>query len=293
MRLHIIQGIILSLIAGTVMNACTSSNDHDEPPTPAAPTRTVSIVAVDYNPAPGQFVNEMPVYAQDMTPQQVQEAAMAALLNGRGISLGAFGGYVIIQLGETITHRADGKDFKVLGNAFRGSAEPGVVEVSSDGQHWHALAGDDWDKAERNFTITYHRPIDNATPQQYIRWTSDNGYFGWISRNPGFHTEHSYFPEWIDGQSTMTFTAIRIPSNWTIETASGNYFGVARAGYADSYPNSADESWLNLANAVDDAGRKVQIDNVNYIKVTTGVINSNIVTGECSTEVMGIQVPNE
>ena len=47
---------------------------------------------------------------------------------------------------------------------------------------------------------------------------------------------------------------------------------------------------LNLANAVDAANRPVTVDNVRYIKVTTGVIDSNTVTGECSTEVMGIQV---
>ena len=60
--------------------------------------------------------------------------------------------------------------------------------------------------------------------------------------------------------------------------------------YSASCPNNSAESWLILANAVDAANRPVTVDNVRYIKVTTGVIDSNTVTGECSTEVMGIQV---
>lgn len=232
----------------------------------------------------------MPAYISGMTREQIQQAALQSLQNGRGISLGALGGYVIITLSEPISHRPDGKDFKVLGNAFRGSAEPGVVEVSTDGTQWYPLFGQDWVDAVRNFNITYHLPDENATPEHYIHWTSTTGWSGWIARNPGFHTDHSYFPEWEKGVTSMTFTAIRLPSNWTIDTATGNYFGEALWGYADSYPNNSDESWLNLANAVDENNRRVNIDNIRYIKISTGVIASNAVTGECSTEVMGIQV---
>lgn len=284
---------ISAILACAMLSACSSDDNSDMPGASVSGSQTVQITAVDYNPAPGQFVNEMPVYLSGMTRQQIQQAALADLQRGRGVSLGAFGGYIVMELAQPIRHRADGNDFKVLGNAFKGSAEPGVVEVSTDGTQWYALAGQNWDEAQRDITITYHLPVDNATPQQYIRWTTDNGHSGWIMRNPGFHTDHSYFPEWEEGATSLSFTATRLPDNWTIETATGNYYGEARWGYADSYPNTAAEAWLNLANAVDDDNRSVTVDNIRYIKVSTGVINSNPVTGECSTEVMGIQVLND
>lgn len=285
---------IAAIISCVTFSSCSSSHDGDDMPyCPPTGVRTARIASVVYKPAPGQFVNEMPEYEAGMTDELMQQAALANLQNGRGVSLGALGGYVIIALEEPISHRADGKDFKVLGNAFKGSSEPGVVEVSADGSHWYALAGQDWDTAQRNYRITYYIPAENASPQQYIGWTSDSGDSGWIMRNPGFHTDHSYFPRWDGEVTSMTFTAIKLRNNWTFDNTTGNYVGNAMWGYADSFSNSSDDSWLNLANAVDDNNSYVTVSNIRYIKVTTGVLDSNEVTGECSTEVMGIQIINE
>ena len=289
MKIHF-SAIWAAMLTCVALSACSSDDDSDMPQAPATGTKTVTITAVDYNPAPGQFVNEMPEYVSGMTRQQIQQAALADIQRGRGVSLGGFGGYIVMELSEPIKHRPDGLDFKVLGNAFKGSAEPGVVEVSTDGTQWYALAGQNWDEAERNLTITYYQPAEEATPQQYIRWTTSDGQSGWMMRKPGFHTDHPYFPGWEDGISSITFTATKLPNNWFFDSSTENYVGEARLGYADSCPNNSAESWLNLANAVDAANRPVTVDNVRYIKVTTGVIDSNTVTGECSTEVMGIQV---
>lgn len=292
MRLYPLA-VAASILTCVSFSACSSDDESDMPESPQSDVKTVRITAVEYNPAPGQFVNEMPAYLPGMTREQMQAAALSAIQSGRGVSLGAFGGHIIMTLAEPIKHREDGKDFKVLGNAFRGSAEPGVVEVSADGTQWYPLFGQYWVDAERDFNITYHRPEPDASPEQYIRLTSTSGWSGWMMRNPGFHTDHSYFPEWEDGATTLTFNAIKLPKNWTIESATGNYFGIAWWGYADSYPNNDDEAWLNLSNAVDENNSRVSVDNIRYVKVTTGVINSNPVTGECSTEVMGIQIKND
>lgn len=288
-----IPGLCTVMALGLTLSGCSGDDDSDMPQSPVAGTKTVTISAVEYHPAPGQFVNEMPAYTSGMTAQQMQQAALSDLQRGRGVSLGAFGGYIIMTLSEPINHRADGRDFKVLGNAFSGSAEPGVVEVSADGSQWYALSGQDWSQATRNFTITYYQPAADATQAHYIRWTAASGESGWISRNPGFHTDHPFFPAWEEGVTSLTFTATRLPDNWSYDQATGNYKGEAMWGYADSYPNTSADSWLNLANAVDASNNPVTVSSIRYIKVTTGVLDSNSVTGECSTEVMGIQVQTD
>ena len=55
-----------------------------------------------------------------------------ALVNNKQdiVSLGGFGGYIIFGFDHDIPNKA-GRDFKILGNAFNSSAEPGIVYVSN------------------------------------------------------------------------------------------------------------------------------------------------------------------
>lgn len=72
-----------------------------------------------------------------------------------GVSLGAFGGYVVLDFGVPAKDEdgnvtggiyndpdnAYGVDFILYGNAMGTWAEPGCVQVSLDGEHWYDLAG--------------------------------------------------------------------------------------------------------------------------------------------------------
>lgn len=115
------------------------------------------------------------------------------------ISLGGFGGYVVVGFDHTITNVTGKRDFRVLGNAFYsaanpdsdapegGSCEPGVIMVAydknqngmPDEDEWYEIAGSAhedaalelwYDKAVaagndvetyRNYEITYYRPEKN------------------------------------------------------------------------------------------------------------------------------------
>lgn len=88
----------------------------------------------EYCPAPGQFVNSMPEYEDGDDANDLRMKAEEAIAdNNRGmISLGGWGGYVVLGFDHMIVDVPDANDLLVLGNAFTGSAEPGIVMVSYD-----------------------------------------------------------------------------------------------------------------------------------------------------------------
>lgn len=73
----------------------------------------------DFRPAVGQFMNEIPEYINGDTSDKMLQKAKASLVgeNSSMISLGGFGGYVTFGFDHTIPNM-DGRDFKILGNAF-------------------------------------------------------------------------------------------------------------------------------------------------------------------------------
>ena len=101
----------------------------------------------EYRPAPGQYINELPPYEAGDTPETMRAKAQANLADDNKvmISLGGYGGYVVVGFDHPIVNVAGLADFKVLGNAFwantnpnpdaprrGGSCEPGIVMVSVD-----------------------------------------------------------------------------------------------------------------------------------------------------------------
>ena len=48
------------------------------------------------------------------------------------VTLGGFGGSITVAFLPAIENKADDYDFQILGNAFVGSAEPGIIKVSAD-----------------------------------------------------------------------------------------------------------------------------------------------------------------
>lgn len=155
----------------------------------------------DYRPAPGQFINTLPVgrvgEPLDSLLARCQERicgridTVTQIVHGSPIttidtvwnknsmiSLGGYGGYVIIGFDHPVVNMHTW-DFEIWGNAIisdvdgrGGSSEPGIVVVGvdvdgdgvpSDADKWYELAGSEYyhPKTQHDFTITYYRPDEN------------------------------------------------------------------------------------------------------------------------------------
>lgn len=126
-------------------------------PKPTAQVAGQGLVA--YLPAAGQFMNEGANgsgWGGPFTATGSQK--LKGLVEGyvtTGVSLGAFGGYVVLDFGVPAKDEdgnvtggiyndpdnAYGVDFILYGNAMGTWAEPGCVQVSLDGENWYDLAG--------------------------------------------------------------------------------------------------------------------------------------------------------
>jgi len=276
----------------------------------------------EYRPAPGQFVNELPKYTAGDTPETMAQKAQECLANDEQvmITLGGYGGYVVLGFDHPIVNVPGQKDFKVLGNAFwananpnpdaparGGSCEPGIVMVSVDANKnglpddpWYELAGSEYNKPEtiKNYQITYYKPDENKKKDPdnnymylndttYIRWTT-NGYgSGHLYRNT-FHSQ-PYYPQWIT-EEELTFTGTKLANNYKDESGNGSYFVQYSYpwGYADNAPNNDPMSDMNIEWAVDSMGNSIHLPAINFIKIYTAVNQYCGWLGETSTEVLGV-----
>ena len=126
-------------------------------PRPTAQVAGQGLVA--YLPAAGQFMNEGANGSGWGGPFTATNSnKLKGLVEGyvtTGVSLGAFGGYVVLDFGVPAKDEdgnvtggiyndpdnAYGVDFILYGNAMGTWAEPGCVQVSLDGENWYDLAG--------------------------------------------------------------------------------------------------------------------------------------------------------
>ena len=155
----------------------------------------------EYRPAPGQFVNTLPVcrvgdpvdsvlarckmsicgridtVTQMIHGQPVTTVDTVWQKNGM-ITLGGYGGYVVVGFDHPVVNMHTW-DFDIWGNAIisnvdgrGGSSEPAIVMVGvdvdgdglpSDADKWYELAGSEYDhpKTQHDYTITYYRPDEN------------------------------------------------------------------------------------------------------------------------------------
>lgn len=280
----------------------------------------------EFKPAPGQFVNDLPVANDSDTADRVLQRANSYLAkkNGDLISLGAFGGYVVFGFDHTILNIKGKRDFRVLGNAFwaeanpnpnagmrGGSSEAGIVMVSYD-KNKNGLPDDEWyeieggghkmDKTIHNYEITYHRPEPNKVPvpgggtgtvlftdMEYIYWKDNQGKDGYLAQNNAYNHSLEYWPKWLKDQPTITFKGTRLPDNAVDESGTGSYF-VQYAflyGYADNAPNTDDDSGIDIDWAIDKNGNRLQLPGIDFVKVYNGLNQQAGWLGETSTEIMG------
>lgn len=298
-------------------------------PAPEGATAYITKV-LDFVPAVGQFTNALPAYDEGDTQEAMNEKVLAAIGNNKKemISLGGFGGYVVVGFDHTITNVTGKRDFRVLGNAFYsaanpdsdapegGSCEPGVIMVAydknqngmPDEDEWYEIAGSAhedaalelwYDKAVaagndvetyRNYEITYYRPEkEPETSEEREKYIRWEDNRGNSGVKNTFYNQ-CYFPEWIK-EDKITFKGTCLPQNAVDESGQGNYFVLYkfRYGYADNEVNTKDESAIDIDWAVNSKGQKVHLPGIDFIKIYTGVNQENGWLGECSTEISGVE----
>lgn len=227
---------------------------------------------LDFMPAVGQYTNVLPLYEEGDTQETMNEKVLSAIGNNKGgmISLGGFGGYVVVGFDHTIQNKPGLRDFRVLGNAFYsvsnpdpeapvgGSCEAGVIMVAydknkngvPDDDEWYEIAGSAHNDPQgeawyskalecgndvnlySNYEITYYRP--EKEPQS----TEEKAqYIKWKDNygNSGYKVKNafhnqSYFPQWFSGDE-LKFTGTCLPQNGIDESGKGTYYVLYKFHY--------------------------------------------------------------
>ena len=270
----------------------------------------------DYTPAPGQFINELKTGGFDGT-QTTREAAIAyaeARMNEvdmsgnpypNWVSLGGFGGYIVVGFDHSIDNSGD-YDFGIMANSFAGSSEPGIVWVMQDengngepDDTWYELAGSETGKAStiQNYAVTYYRPSGVGMP---VQWTDNLGNHGVVDYLAQFHRQEYYYPLWIEEDSyTLTGTCLE-PRNYDA-SGNGSYWVNVEYdwGYADNFSpvdrltdednaeGEVNANHFKISNAIDCDGEPIHLDYIDFVKVQVGVNAKSGWLGELSTEVCG------
>lgn len=263
----------------------------------------------DWTPAPGQYINEFGPETPAVTDMNGATAwAMQRLDAGMYVSLGAFGGYIVVGFDHSIVSSAGDYDFAVAGNAFfnaatgkGGSNEPGIVYVMQDSNGnglpddvWYELKGSDTFETStlHAYSVTYHKP---SQPGCDVKWIDNLGASGTIDYLGAFHSQNYYYPEWIDADSyTLSGTCLKARN--TLDETTGSWNNAPFDwGYADNMgSDSFSKGALNQCNrfrisdAVDTDGRPAIITFIDFVKIQTGVNAKSGWLGEASTEVCSV-----
>ena len=256
---------------------------------------------IEYTPAPGQFINELKTGGFDashVTPEAAVSYAESRLMEDGWVSLGGFGGYVIVGFDHSIDNSRT-YDFGIISNAFDGSSEPGVVWVMQDengngypDDTWYELAGSETGKFEtyRDYAVTYYRP---SAPKMPVQWTDNYGNNGEIDYLQQFHNQDYYYPLWI-GTDSYTLTGTRLEARNYDQSGNGSYWIQPHYdwGYADNFSpsdfNSENKANLfRISNAIDFEGNPVRLSHIDFVKVQCAVNSKSGWLGELSTEVCG------
>ena len=290
--------------------ASSTGTEEEEQPSPDAPSAYANKVLA-YCPAPGQFMNtSTTAYEKGFSAEDVRRKAEEKLKDPYLclLSLGGFGGSIVVGFDHTVPNINGAYDFKIYGNAsydsfgtltgaLGGSSEPGIVLVSKDvngnglaDDEWYELKGSEYDSKHtiKDYAITYHRP---ASPLSSVKWTDNQGNTGYVYRNET-HTKNDYYPAWIE-EDEMTFYGSRLKDNAVNEPRPGmpeHWVGYCYAyGYADNHPNDEKGALFKIDWAVDKEGRAVKLDGIDFVKIYTAVNQYCGWMGEISTEVQAVE----
>lgn len=220
---------------------------------------------LDFMPGVGQFTNKLPEYKEGDTQESMNKKVFERIGNNKKgmISLGGFGGYVIVGFDHTIKNIIGKRDFRILANAFYansnpdsnapkgGSCEPGIIMVAydanrngvADDNEWYEIAGSSHEDPSKelwykkaidngndiniyfDYEITYYRPDKEPTTDEEMK-----KYIRWEDNkgNKGYKVKNvfhrqNYFPLWAKNDK-ITFKGTRLPQNGIDESGAGNYY---------------------------------------------------------------------
>ena len=264
-----------------------------------AASASVFSQVVEYLPAPGQFIGDMKTggfTGEELTAEDARAYAESRLRQNNWVSLGAFGGSIVVVFDHSIANNDD-YDFAIKGNSFDGSSEPGVVWVMQD-ENGNGLADDTWyelkgsetglDTTYQEYEVTYYRPTSSGMP---VGWTDNRGGSGTVDYLSSFHNQPSYYPTWITADS-YTLRGTRLEARNYDKSGNGSMWvqPAYNWGYADNASTKDCEDAVNsfdIANAIDAMGQSVELDYIDFVKVQSAVQAKSGWLGELSTEVCG------
>ena len=275
---------VATLLSFALLTSCKKDKNNPDPTSPVRPTTPSSSAYVttlfEYKAAPGQFIN---------TDLGNQKGALTTLKNDQGlVSLGAWGGYIVVGFDHTVLNAADKTDFIVYGNAFASFSEPGVIWVMQDtngngkpDDTWYEIEGSASHKEGyvRNYSVTYTRPACDTCS---VPWKDNKGKSGFVQTNM-FHLQ-AYYPASITDNS-YTLNGTLLPST-NINDDDPSYItsGSYDYGYGD---NTLGGDKIDIATAIDAGGQRVKLTGIDFIKVQTGILYNMGWLGEQSTEFGG------
>ncbi|MET3112993.1 hypothetical protein AAKU52_000712 [Pedobacter sp. CG_S7] len=273
-----IIGYTASNAAGTFTRQYTVN--ASAPIKPITPESSLYVTKlIEYLPAPGQFINKAPG----------NRISAESILGKKGmVTLGAWGGYIVLGFDHTVINQLDKEDIIIYGNAGLTNAEPGIVWVMQDengngiaDDTWYEIAGSEFGKDGyiRNYEVTYTKP-NPATAK--VAWKDNKGNSGFVETN--VYHKQSYFPEWATDVYTLKGTLL--PSRNINMTSPTNITSAPFGwGYAD---NTAGGDKIDIANAIDKEGKKINLEGIDFIKIQTSIQANMGWLGEFSTEVLGV-----
>ncbi|MDO5527139.1 MAG: PKD-like domain-containing protein [Prevotella sp.] len=292
-----------------VMVVCVEGSEKDRFRPATAESLPTQNKVYEYVPAPGQFIGEeTEVYGgwtqADNTLEIANAWAEKRLRENAFVSLGGFGGYVIIGFDHSVPVRDLNYDIAIQGNAFGSSNEPGIVWVMQDvngnglpDDEWYELRGSETAKGTtiQNYAVTYYKP---SAPRRDVLWTDSEGKEGCVVYNQ-YHKQDYYYPAWIH-ENSYTLYGTKIVSNNIMDPSTGYWsnnpyewgyvdnMGTDNLG-GDSYTGSGQRNGFKISNAMFADLSPIKLEYIDFIKVQNCVNATSGALGEISTEVFGFQ----
>jgi hypothetical protein len=265
---------------------------------------------VEYCPAPGQLINTEGAGS-------VKAANSVVGATEGMVSLGAFGGYAVYKFAQPVKNDRTnpyGVDFVIFGNPQPDWAEPGIVLVMKDANNngnaddtWYELAGSEYffSTTKQHSVVTYYNPL--FTGGTDVPWVSAESGTGLVYSN-NFHKQDFYPSEEFFGgkvSESVEFTNTRISDQIDLSSPALVKSYHRRFGYADNNLrkstdiNSPDNPYtaaiegcggdaMDINWAVDESGSYVNLDQIDFVKISTSVLANAGWCGEISTEICGI-----
>jgi hypothetical protein len=258
-------------------------------------TKTASTEVVCYSAAlpGGTFASPL----RNFAPGQYSSGG-----SGYGWSLGALGGYEVWR----VNHR---DSYYIIGNAFSGWSEPGIIWVQEDrngnnlpDETWYELKGSDDDDPRYKDLISRRHAVA-WFKTGYSVHTANNGYAGitaingvyWVdsSGRAAFMGPSGWASQWGVTGNQVTYTCTRIRNDGVVHRfASSNDFG----GYVDSvqYGKWVPHGWFYISDAIRADGASVTLTAVRFVKVQTAYLGYGNPFWDVSTEIVsGTDLPDQ